>query len=151
MKGILLKVGLEMGKYRKRPVIVEAYMTDLAMDIDTLEGVMHANAGDYIITGVNGEMYPCKPDIFSKTYELIREDETEKVKNKTFGKQLRNIRKERGIKVKELSEKVGISENVIYDYERGDVEPTISRLGWIADFFGVSTDELLGRDKTVKG
>lgn len=36
--------------------------------IETLEGVMKANVGDYIIKGVNGEFYPCKPDIFEKTY-----------------------------------------------------------------------------------
>ena len=37
--------------------------------IKTLEGVHHASVGDYIIQGVNGELYPCKPDIFEKTYE----------------------------------------------------------------------------------
>ena len=42
---------------------------DTNADINTLEGVMHANFGDYIIKGVNGEIYPCKPDIFEKTYE----------------------------------------------------------------------------------
>lgn len=56
-------------KYRKRPVIVEAFQTDKEMIIHTLEGDMIAKAGDYIITGVNGEQYPCKPDIFFKTYE----------------------------------------------------------------------------------
>jgi hypothetical protein len=39
--------------------------------IDTLEGTMRANIGDWIITGVQGEKYPCKPDIFEKTYEPI--------------------------------------------------------------------------------
>jgi hypothetical protein len=58
-------------KYQKKPVIVEAYKTDMEMDIQTLEGTMHASIGDYIITGVNGEQYPCKPDIFAKTYELL--------------------------------------------------------------------------------
>jgi len=56
-------------KYRKKPVLVEAYQTKDAIDIETLEGTMHASPGDYIITGVNGEKYPCKPDIFKKTYE----------------------------------------------------------------------------------
>lgn len=37
--------------------------------IKTLEGLMLARVGDYIIKGVNGEFYPCKPDIFEKTYE----------------------------------------------------------------------------------
>lgn len=39
--------------------------------IDTLEGRMFANKGDYIIKGVDGEFYPCKPDIFEKTYEVV--------------------------------------------------------------------------------
>lgn len=40
------------------------------LTIDTLEGSMQATAGDWIIKGVNGEFYPCKPDIFNKTYDL---------------------------------------------------------------------------------
>ena len=39
------------------------------LDIPTLEGVMTARAGDWIIKGVKGEFYPCKPDIFEQTYE----------------------------------------------------------------------------------
>lgn len=39
--------------------------------IETLEGTMRASVGDYIIKGVNGEFYPCKPDIFEKTYEKV--------------------------------------------------------------------------------
>lgn len=42
-------------------------------DIRTLEGTMRANNGDWIIQGVNGEIYPCKPDIFEKTYDLVGE------------------------------------------------------------------------------
>lgn len=64
-------------KYRKKPVVVEAYQTDNELDIETLEGIMHASVGDYIITGVNGEQYPCKPDIFEKTYEEVKEQELE--------------------------------------------------------------------------
>ena len=41
------------------------------IEIETLEGTMQANLGDYIIKGVNGEFYPCKPDIFEKTYEKV--------------------------------------------------------------------------------
>lgn len=62
-----------MAKYRKKPVIIEAYQTDKELIISTLEGDMHASVGDYIITGVNGEKYPCKPDIFKKTYEKVEE------------------------------------------------------------------------------
>ncbi len=58
-------------KYRKKPVIIEAYQTDKEIIIPTLEGNMRASAGDYIITGINGEQYPCKPDIFAKTYEPV--------------------------------------------------------------------------------
>ena len=43
--------------------------------IDTLEGGHTVCPGDWIITGLNGEFYPCKPDIFEKTYELVEEDE----------------------------------------------------------------------------
>lgn len=56
-------------KYRKRPIVVEAEQTAFHVDIETLEGTMHANPGDYIITGVKGERYPCKPDIFEASYE----------------------------------------------------------------------------------
>lgn len=45
------------------------HQNDINADIKTLEGIMHANFGDFIIRGVNGEIYPCKPDIFEKTYE----------------------------------------------------------------------------------
>ena len=58
-------------KYRKKPVIVEAYQTDTVMYIETLEGTHRADVGDYIITGVKGEQYPCKPDIFEMTYEPV--------------------------------------------------------------------------------
>lgn len=67
----------ETKEYRKKPVIVKAYRTDKKMTIHTLEGDMIASVGDYIITGVNGEQYPCKPDIFEKTYELCDESDVE--------------------------------------------------------------------------
>lgn len=62
-----------MAKYRKKPVVIDAVRTDVELDIYTLEGVMHADVGDYIITGVRGEQYPCKPDIFEDTYEKVDE------------------------------------------------------------------------------
>ena len=64
---------MEVKKYRKKPVTIEAYQTDKELIIHTLEGDMKADTGDYIITGVKGEQYPCKPDIFKKTYELVIE------------------------------------------------------------------------------
>ena len=42
------------------------------IEIETLEGIMKANFGDYIIKGIKGEFYPCKPDIFIATYEEVR-------------------------------------------------------------------------------
>lgn len=48
---------------------------DINADIKTLEGVMHANFGDFIIKGVKGEVYPCKPDIFYATYEKSEDTE----------------------------------------------------------------------------
>ena len=47
------------------------------MKIKTLEGDMNASIGDYIIKGVDGEFYPCKPDIFEKTYEEVQPEEVE--------------------------------------------------------------------------
>ena len=85
-------------KYRKKPVVIDAiqfdgwnwrecyqFMSNEALwftcdmrfeekiEIITLEGVMTASVGDYIIKGVQGEFYPCKPDIFEATYELVEE------------------------------------------------------------------------------
>lgn len=60
-------------KFRKKPVVIEAYQTDKKMVIHTLEGDMTAQVGDWIITGLRGEQYPCKPDIFEKSYELVEE------------------------------------------------------------------------------
>ena len=60
-------------RFRKKPVIIEAYQTEVEMVISTLEGDMIASPGDWIITGVNGEQYPCKPDIFEKTYEPMND------------------------------------------------------------------------------
>ena len=80
-------------KFRKKPVVIEAVqwngdnvteMSNFAkinlifkennkLAIRTLEGEMEANVGDWIIKGVKGEFYPCKPDIFVETYEEVKE------------------------------------------------------------------------------
>ncbi len=62
-----------MAKYRKKPIVIEAYQTEVEFDIETLEGTHHASVGDWIITGVKGERYPCKPDIFQATYEKVED------------------------------------------------------------------------------
>ena len=64
---------MEKLKFRKKPVVVEAYKTSKELIIKTLEGDMKASVGDWIITGVNGEHIRCKPDIFKKTYEPVEE------------------------------------------------------------------------------
>ncbi len=64
---------MKIKKYRKKPVIIEAYQTKDEIIIHTLEGMLRADPGDYIITGINGEKYPCKPDVFEKTYELYED------------------------------------------------------------------------------
>ncbi len=89
-----------MKKYRKKPVVIEAvqiHTTNISMvaewcsgrvlweclllpereiDIDTREGTMRAHMYDWIIKGVEGEFYPCKPGIFDKTYEEVELTET---------------------------------------------------------------------------
>lgn len=85
-------------KYRKKPVVIEAVLWDGRnfeevselletggdasrqisygtetdyLSIYTLEGTMKANKGDWVVKGVKGELYPCKPDIFEATYEKV--------------------------------------------------------------------------------
>lgn len=55
---------------RKKPIFVNAVLCAEDCMIKTLEGDMKANKGDMVIEGVNGELYPCKMEIFRKTYEL---------------------------------------------------------------------------------
>lgn len=92
-----------MAKVMKKPVVVEAYKFDppslilgvndfvkfiapakyyivydanhniIGLDIHTLEGVMRADVGDWIIRGVKGEYYPCKADVFTATYDVVYE------------------------------------------------------------------------------
>lgn len=60
----------EAAYYVKRPVVVQAYQTEKKKEIETLEGTVTANPGDWVITGVMGEQYPVKPEIFEKTYDI---------------------------------------------------------------------------------
>ena len=89
-----------MGKFRKKQVVIEAWEWDETkttlkkiekagcklmscngytdrldevtnLSIETLKGTMSVSKGDYIIKGVNGDFYPCKPDIFKATYEAV--------------------------------------------------------------------------------
>ena len=56
----------------KKPIPVEAYQTDKGLIIKTLEGDMTANPGDWILTGINGEQWPVRNEIFKKTYDIIK-------------------------------------------------------------------------------
>lgn len=82
-------------KYTKKPVRIDAYQTDEEIEIETLEGTMKADVGDYIIKGVKGELYPCKPDVFEMTY------------SKSFA----NIKGNRLILVEE-----GFLERILYEF-----------------------------------
>ncbi len=60
-------------QYRKLPIVIKARIADREEFIETLEGTMKANVGDYIICRLSGELYPCKPDIFKKSYEEVND------------------------------------------------------------------------------
>lgn len=60
-------------KFRKKPVVIEAIQISRRMTVETLEGTMSGDVGDWLITGVKGEQYFCKPDIFEATYEKVEE------------------------------------------------------------------------------
>lgn len=64
----------QLKKYRKKPVVVRAYKCTEEEVIHTLEGDMVASVGDYIIVGLKGERYPCKPDVFLASYEEVDEE-----------------------------------------------------------------------------
>jgi len=63
-----------MAWFRQKPVEVEAVRATESEDVETLEGALRVNPGDWIITGVRGERYPCRDDIFRDTYEAVAED-----------------------------------------------------------------------------
>lgn len=88
------------GSYRKKPVVIQAFLwsgrwkdydqllefmpsgdwrlsSNGRVIIETLEGSMTADAGDYIIRGVKGEFYPCKADVFNLTYDEVPADAVE--------------------------------------------------------------------------
>lgn len=67
-------MGNKAYQFRKIPVVITAYRVEEPEEIETLEGRMRANIGDWIITGVAGEHYPCKDEIFRATYEPVDGD-----------------------------------------------------------------------------
>lgn len=91
-------MSFEVKKFRKKPVVIEAVQLEvknlkdvkdwcggevwsrppfravIGLTIKTLEGNMNAEIGDWIIKGIKGEFYPCKPEIFEMTYEVSDEN-----------------------------------------------------------------------------
>jgi len=63
-----------MTKYRKKPIIIEATQKKHVFTVNTMEGTMIGKAGDFLITGINGEQYPCDKEIFMQTYEIVKEN-----------------------------------------------------------------------------
>ena len=62
---------LEFKSYKKLPIPIKAAQVGESFEINTLEGTMTGNPGDYLIIGVQGEMYPCKKNIFEETYVCV--------------------------------------------------------------------------------
>ena len=62
-----------MTKFRKKPIVIEAVQLTELTEVETLEGTMVGYPGDWLITGVKGEKYPCRDDIFRETYEEVSE------------------------------------------------------------------------------
>lgn len=58
-------------QYRKKLVVIFATQLSEPVEIETLEGTMRGNPGDWLIRGLRGEYYPCKPDIFEASYEAV--------------------------------------------------------------------------------
>ena len=63
-----------VAKFRKKPIVIDAIVAASAGEVETEEGVMTYDAGDFIITGIKGEKYPCKREIFLLTYEPVDHD-----------------------------------------------------------------------------
>jgi len=59
---------LEWGQYRKRPVVIAAVQMPVPFFVQTMEGLMEGRSGDWLIQGVEGELYPCADSVFQKTY-----------------------------------------------------------------------------------
>jgi hypothetical protein len=62
---------LDYKKALKKPIPISCIQIDEVFEVETLEGVMKGKPGDWLMIGVNGEMYPCAKEIFKKTYDII--------------------------------------------------------------------------------
>ncbi|KKN55025.1 hypothetical protein LCGC14_0586260 [marine sediment metagenome] len=59
-----------MINYRKKPIVIQAIQVLEAFEVETLEGLMQGKANDYLVKGINSELYPVDREIFHKTYEM---------------------------------------------------------------------------------
>ena len=66
-------------RYRKRPVVIEAAELEDEIVIKTREGELKGYPGDKLIKGIEGEIYPCDPEIFDKTYDLVDDETTDDI------------------------------------------------------------------------
>jgi hypothetical protein len=71
-QGVLVP-GETFGTFMKKPIPIQAARIDEPFEVQTLEGTMTGNAGDYLLIGVLGELYPCKKEIFETTYQPVEE------------------------------------------------------------------------------
>ena len=62
---------LQFKKAIKKPLPIKCYKMDEDFEVETLEGLMSGKKGDWLMQGVNGELYPCADEIFLKSYDLI--------------------------------------------------------------------------------
>jgi len=134
-------------KFRKKPVIIKAIQwkgnnfneleefgsqdkitsnSDGTLTIETLEGNHTAKKGDWIIQGIQGELYPCKPDIFEETYEEVNK---EKLKIWTAEETV----------IKYNSSKIANKEFVALE----DLKERISEIRWDADIAGLQDTEIV--------
>ena len=64
---------LEFKKAKKKPIEIKCIQIDEPFQVETMEGTMTGKKGDWLMVGVNGEMYPCDNEIFIKTYDIIKQ------------------------------------------------------------------------------
>ena len=60
-------------KVRKKPIIIEAIEINEPFEVETMEGVMKGKAGDFLMKGIDGELYVCDRDIFFRTYDIVED------------------------------------------------------------------------------
>lgn len=65
---------LEFKKAIKKPIAIRCIQIEEPFQVQTMEGIMKGKAGDWLMVGINGEMYPCDQEIFEATYDISSSD-----------------------------------------------------------------------------